>query len=152
MASRGAGSTSRGAGFGAATSGSTALVLVGASSAVGGVPALSERSGSLGGFSASTGPSDRLAPLGRLGDGLGELLGLGLRLGLGDKVASGDDGLAGAEGFEGAQALILRLNRLRIKPIRCDFAQTIRVLGCRFIKSLQLETKRINSRSIAQSR
>ena len=73
-------------------------------------------------------------------------LGLGLgRSGLGEVVSGDDDGLRGAEGFEGAQALILRLNRLRMKPIRCDFAQTIRVLGCRFIKSLQLETKRINS-------
>lgn len=122
MASRGAGSTSRGAGFGAETSGPTAFVLVGASSAVGGVPALSERSGSLGGFSASTGPSDRLAPLVLLGDGLGlgEIVGLGLgESGLGG-VASGD-GL-GAGGFEGAQALILRPNRLSIKPKRCDFA------------------------------
>ena len=55
-----------------------------------------------------------------LGDGFGELMGLGLRLGRGEG-ASGD-GLAGAEGFEGAQALILRLNKPKIKPIRCDFA------------------------------
>ncbi len=115
----------RGAGLGAGTSGSTALVLGGASSAIGGVSTLSERSGSRGGFPVSIGPSDRLAPLVLLGDGLGEIVGLGLgESGLGG-VASGD-GLAGAEGFEGAQALILtpilRLNRLSIKPRRCDFA------------------------------
>ena len=101
------------------------LVLVGASSAVGGVPALSDRSGSRAGFPASTGLSDRLAPLVLLGDGLGEIVGLGLvEGGMGDAVASGE-GL-GTGGFDGAQALILtlilKLNRLSIKPRRCDFA------------------------------
>ena len=90
---------------------------MGASSTIGGVPALSDRSGSRT-FPASLGPSDRLAPPVLLGDGLGELVGLGLgESGVGEGVASGE-GLAGAVGFEGAQALILTLmlNRLSIKP------------------------------------
>ncbi len=68
-----------------------------------------------------------MAPLVLLGDGLGEIVGLGLgeKSGVGDGVTSGD-GLAGAGGFDGAQALILalilRLNRLSMKPRRCDFA------------------------------
>ena len=66
-----------------------------------------------------------MAPLVLLGDGLGEIVGLGLgeKSGLASGLTSGD-GLAG--GFDGAQALImaliLRLNRLSMKPIRCDFA------------------------------
>ena len=115
---------------------------------------LSDRSGSRA-LPVSMGPSDWVVPLVLLGDGLGELVELGLgKSGVGVGVASGD-GLAGAAGFEGAQALILtlilRLNKLSIKPRRCRFAQTIWVLRYRFIKSLQLETEQIRSRTIAQS-